>query len=68
MKASENDGRHLSHQIANFLLGYRAIPHSTTNQSPSSLTRFSLVHPDTESLAIKKQAEQVSQHDQHAKE
>ena len=55
MKASENDGRSLSHRLANFLLSYRSTPHSTTNWSPCSLflnrlipTHLSLVYPDTE--------------------
>ena len=37
MKASEDDGRSLSQRISNFLLSYRATPHSTTNQPPCSL-------------------------------
>ena len=75
MKASEHDGRSLAHRLANFLLSYRATPHSTTNQSPSSLflnrtlrTRLSLVHPDTEQHVFRKQTEQESQHNLHAKE
>ena len=38
MKASDNDGRSVSHRLANFLLSYRATPHATTNHSPSSLS------------------------------
>ena len=74
MKASENDGRCLAHRLADFLLSYRATPHSTTKQSPSSISKLntsnsSVSHsPNTESQAIKKPAEQVLQHDQHAKE
>ena len=75
MKASEHNGQSVTHRIANFLLSYRATPHSTTNQAPSSLflnrtlrTRLSLVHPDTGQHVLKKQADQVVQHDQHAKE
>ena len=74
MRASENDGRSLSHRLANFLLSYRATPHATTNRSPASLflnrtlrTRFSLLYPDTERHVLDKQADQVRQHDQHAK-
>ena len=51
LKASEKDGRSLSHRLADFLLTYRSTPHSTTNRTPSSLflnrelrTRFSLLH------------------------
>ena len=74
MKASQNDRRSLSHRIANFLLSYRVTPHTTTNQSPSSLflnrtlrTRLSLVYPDLKSQVFRKQSEQVAQHNQHAK-
>ena len=74
MKASDNDGRSVSHRLANFLLSYRATPHATTNRSPSSLflnrtlrTRFSLLYPNTEQHVTAVQADQVLQHDQHAK-
>ena len=74
MKASQNDSHTLQHRLMNFLLSYRVTPHATTNQSPCSLflkrtlrTRFSLVLPNTESQVFKKQADQVAQHNQHAK-
>ena len=74
LKASEKDGRSISHRIADFLLTYRSTPHSTTNRTPSSpfllrelRTRFSLLHPDVEKHVIDKQADQIQQHDQHAK-
>ena len=74
MKASENDGRSLSHRISNFLLSYRATPHSTTNRAPCSLllnrtirTRLSLVYPDVEHKVLDKQTDQETQHNQHAK-
>ena len=74
MKASEKDGRTLSHRLADFLLTYRATPHATTNVAPFNLfllrsirTRLPLVHPNTERTVVAKQADQVSLHDQHAK-
>ena len=36
LKASEKDGRALSHRLAEFLLSYRTTPHATTNRSPGS--------------------------------
>ena len=75
LKASEKDGRTLSHRLADFLLTYRSTPHATTNRTPSSLflqrevrTRFSLIHPDLAKNVTDKQADQVAQHDQHAKD
>ena len=74
MKASEDDGRTLSQRISNFLLSYRATPHSTTNQPPCSLflnrtlrTRLSLVYSNTEHHVLTKQTEQEQQHNKHAK-
>ena len=73
-KGSEDDGRSLSQHILNFLLSYHATPHSTTNQALCSLflnrtirTRLSLVYPDTEHRVLEKQADQETQHSQHAK-
>ena len=37
LRASEKDGRTLSHRLADFLLTYRSTPHTTMNQTPSSL-------------------------------
>ena len=74
LRASEKDGRTLSHGLADFLLTYRSTPHATTNRTPSSLflqrelrTRFTLIHPDVSKHVHQKQAEQISQHDQHTK-
>ena len=74
MKASQKDDRTLSHRLADFLLTYRATPHATTGRAPSTLflqrhlqTHLSLLQPDTEKQVHKKQAEQVKQHDTHAK-
>ena len=75
LKASQKDGRSLSHRLADFLLTYRFTPHSTTNRTPSSLflnrelrTRFSLLHPDVTKRVLDKQSDQISQHDKHSKE
>ena len=74
MKASDKESHTFSHRLANFLLTYRSTPHATTNRAPCTLflqrqlrTRFSLLHPSTEKQVTKKQFEQVSHHDQHAK-
>ena len=37
MKASGYDGLTIQHRLQNFLLTYRSIPHSTTNQAPCEL-------------------------------
>ena len=37
LKASEKDGRSLSHHLADFLLMYCTTPHATTNRSPCEL-------------------------------
>ena len=37
MKAGEQDGFTLQHQLQNFLITYRSTPHATTGQSPASL-------------------------------
>ena len=56
------------------MLTYRTTQHSTTGCTPASLflgrplrTRLDLLKPDLEQRVCKKQAEQVSQHDQHAR-
>ena len=74
MKASDKESHTFSHRLANFLLTYRSTPHATTNRAPCTLflqrqlrTRFSLLHPSREKQVTKKQFEQVSHHDQHAK-
>ena len=75
MKASEKDGHSVSHRLANFLMTYRSTPHTTTNVAPCTLflqreirTRFHLLQPDPERTVCAKQAEQVTHHDQHAKQ
>ena len=75
LRASEKDGRTLSHRLADFLLTYRSTPHATTNRTPSSLflgrevrTRFSLIRPDVAKHVLDKQADQIVQHDQHVKD
>ena len=74
MKAGRNDGRLFQHRLDNFLLTYRTSPHATTNATPCCLflqrqvrTRFDLLKPDTEKHVAGKQAQQVIQHDQHAR-
>ena len=37
LKASQKDGRTLSHRLSDFLLTYRSTPHDTTNRAPCSL-------------------------------
>ena len=75
MNASEKDGHSVPHRLANFLMTYRSTPHSTTNVAPCTLflqreirTRFHLLQPDPERRVCEKQAEQVTPHDQHAKQ
>ena len=74
MKASERDGRPLSHRLAEFLLTYRATPHATTGVSPSSLflqrqirTRFDLLKPDVKRHVQLKQSQQKTYHDRHSR-
>ena len=69
-EANENDGRSLSHTLADFLLSYRITPHGTTNSSPSQLflkrslrTRFDLLMSPTKGFVESKQAEQKERHD-----
>ena len=57
MKVSKNDGRSLSHRLAEFLLSYRTTPHGTTNSLPGELflehslrTRFELFRSATKGL------------------
>ena len=75
MKTSEKDGHSVSHRIANFLMTFRSTPHTTMNVAPCTLflqrkirTWFHLLQPDPERTVCAKQAEQVTHHDQHAKQ
>ena len=75
LRASEKDGRTLSHHLADFLLTYRSTPHATTNPTPSSLflnrevrTWFSLFHPNVSKKVLDRQADQIAHHDQHTKD
>ena len=74
MKTGKNDGLTPSHQLANFLLTYRTIPHSTTGTPPCELlmgrslhTRLDLLKPDTRQSVSRRQAKQKKRHDQHAR-
>ena len=74
MKASQKDGRTLSHRLSDFLLTYHSTPHATTNRTPSSLflqrpmqTLFSLLQLNTERKVLNKQADQANRHDVHSK-
>ena len=75
LRASESDGRAMSHRLSSFLLTYRNTPHASTNATPSELflkrslrTRLDLLHPNVESVVCLSQAKQKAQHDIHAKE
>ena len=71
LRASERDGRSLSHILADFLLTYRSTPHVTTNRTLFLLrdvrTRFTLIQPDVSHHVHSKQADQMEQRDQHSK-
>ena len=73
LKASLNSGLPLHRRVSNFLFTYRSTPHTTTGVSPSSLflhrrirARLDLLHPNSESQVLAKQAQQKSQHDRRA--
>ena len=72
MKAGEQDGFTLQHQLQNFLITYRSTPHATTGQSPASLflgrplrTRFDLLRPVVGERVRGEQARQKHNHDGH---
>ena len=74
LRASESDGRTVSHRLSSFLLTYRSTPHASTNTTPSELflkrplrTRLDLLHPNVESVVCLSQAKQKAQHDLHTK-
>ena len=65
LKASKNDGRSVSHCLAEALFSYRTTPHATTNSSPGEmflkrllLTVFDLLRSSTKGFVQYKQAEQ----------
>ena len=72
MKAGEQDGFTLQHQLQNVLITYRSTPHATTGQSPASLflgsplrTRFDLLRPVVGERVRGEQARQKHHHDGH---
>jgi len=74
MKAGEAEGLPLIHRLQNFLLGYRATPHMTTNRSPSSLflyrqvrTHLDLIQPSCDKNVLQQQTTQQLQHDKRAR-
>ena len=75
IKAGVSTQNSLSQRLSNFLLSYRSIPHSTTNNPPSQLflgrtlrTRLDLMRPSSEDHVKQKQADQKSNHDRCARE
>ena len=63
MKAGKSDQMSLDHRLTNFLLGYRSIPHATTNQTPCPLflkreirTRLDLLKPSCSDHVLKQQS------------
>ncbi len=75
LKASLGDGLSLQRRVGNFLFTYRSTPHATTGVSPASLflhrqlrTRLDLLHPNSESQVLSKQAQQKQQHDHRARD
>ena len=74
MKAGEQDGFTLQHQLQNFLITYRSTPHATTGQSPASLflgrplrTRFDLLRPMVGERVRGEQTRQKHHHDAHGR-
>ena len=72
MKAGEQDGFTLQHQLQNFLITYCSTPHATTGQSLASLflgrplcTRFDLLRPMVGERVRGEQARQKHNHDGH---
>ena len=74
IKSGERDGVELDQILANFLLQYRATPHTTTGRTPSSLflgcslrTRLDLLQLDLAAHFRAKQADQKAYHDLHSR-
>ena len=73
-KASKNDGRSVSHRLAEFLVSFRTTPHATTNSSPGELflkyslwTRYDLLRSPMKGLVEYKQVELKQHHDRRSK-
>ena len=74
MKAREQDGFILQHQLQNFLINYRSTPHATMGQSPASLflgrplrTQVDLLRPVVGECVRGEQARQKHHHDAHGR-
>ena len=74
MRAGRHDLLSMQHRLQNFLLTYRATPHTTTGETPAMLflgrqlrTRFDLLQPCLEKKVIEHQASQKQHHDQHSR-
>ena len=74
LKASESDGRTVSHRLSSFLFTYRSTLHAFTKTTPSGLflkrsltTHLDLLQLNVESAVHLSQAKHKTQHDSHAK-
>ena len=71
MKAGEQDGFTLQHQLQNFLITYRSTPHTTTGQCPGFLvagkTPAYLLQPMVGERVHGEQAHQKHHHDAHGR-
>ena len=75
MRAGEQDEPSIHRRLSDFLLSYRATPHTTTSTSPSELflqrklrTQFDLLKPSVKEAVESHQAAQKANHDKHSKD